>query len=317
MKVITSRENRIYRQTLKLLRKKSRDDTGTFLLEGVKPLRDALESGLMIEKIFACSGKSEKRGGSMDAMKDGVLPDADAPDWIPREKLILLDERLFADLSDTVHSQGIIAVARKPVLEAEDFLSTAAGPLLVLDRIRDPGNAGTMIRTAEAAGFGGILALKGTTDLYGPKTVRAAAGSLLRMPVLTSLTEDRATDLIRGSGRPLVVTALAGAEDCFHVDLPAFGALVIGNEGEGVSPGLLEAADLRVKIPMAGRMESLNAAVAAGILMYQIGRGRELSQTEGAAAPFEKDVDNAGKVTEYTGERQGAASGSENTCADG
>ena len=169
MKVITSRENNLYKQTAKLLRKKSRDETGQYLLEGTKPLRDALEMGLMIEKIFARQGK-EPEG------------------WIPEDKCVFLEPKLFDHLSDTVHSQGIIAVVRKPRQDRDSFLRRAAGPVLVLDRVQDPGNAGTMIRTAEAAGFGGVIALAGSADLYSPKVVRSAAGSLLRLPVLTDVT---------------------------------------------------------------------------------------------------------------------------------
>ena len=251
MKVITSRENKIYKQTLKLLRKKSRDETGLYLLEGTKPLRDALDLGIMIEKIFACMGK-------------------DLEDWVPQDKCIWLDEKLFADLSETVHSQGIIAVLRRPETDSDAFMKKAQGPLIVLDRLQDPGNAGTIIRTAEAAGCGGVITLTGSTDLYSPKVVRSAAGALLRMPVLTDLTEGALVSLLREHGRPLVVTALEHAEDCFEADLPKQAALVIGNEGSGVSQALLEAADLRVRIPMKGKIESLNAAVAAGILMYNI-----------------------------------------------
>ena len=251
MKVITSRENSIYKQTAKLLRKKSRDETGQFLLEGTKPLRDALEMGIMIEKIFACQGKEPE-------------------DWIPREKCVFLEDTLFASLCDTVHSQGVIAVARKPEAAEEDFRAEPAGPVVVLDQLRDPGNAGTIIRTAEAAGFHGIIAVRGSVDLYAPKVVRSAAGSLLRMPVLTDVSAQEAIALIRDSGRTLVVTALEKAEDCFEAELPRRAALVIGNEGRGVSPSFLEAADRRVRIPMQGEIESLNAAVAAGILMYQI-----------------------------------------------
>ncbi|MBQ9015291.1 MAG: RNA methyltransferase [Firmicutes bacterium] len=258
MKVITSRENNLYKQTAKLLRKKSRDETGQYLLEGTKPLRDALEMGLMIEKIFA---------------RQGVIPDA----GIPEEKLVFLDPKLFDHLSDTVHSQGIIAVVRRQAPDPEGFLEQAQGPVLVLDRVQDPGNAGTMIRTAEAAGFGGVIALSGSADLFSPKVVRSAAGSLLRLPVLTDVTARQLTAMARGSGRKLMVTALEDAEDCFRTDQPLDGMLVIGNEGSGVCEELIAAADVRLTIPMEGKIESLNAAVAAGILMYQINhrnRGR-------------------------------------------
>ena len=275
MKVITSKENSTYKQACKLLRKKSRDLLGQYLLEGMKPLRDALDTGLMIEKIFACEG-------------------TDLPDWIPREKTVFLEKSLFRALSDTVTSQGIIAVAKRPAMDADAFLAAAGaretqragacetpaagaregwpapGHIVVLDRLQDPGNAGTIIRTAEAAGFRGIISVSGSVDLYSPKVVRSAAGALLRMPVLTDVTEEEAIRLVHESGRQLVVTALEDAKGCFSVSDYGACALVIGNEGSGVSSGFLEAADLRLTIPMEGEIESLNAAVAAGILMYRI-----------------------------------------------
>ena len=275
MKVITSKENSTYKQACKLLRKKSRDLLGQYLLEGMKPLRDALDTGLMIEKIFACEG-------------------TDLPDWIPGEKTVFLEKSLFRALSDTVTSQGIIAVVKRPAMDADAFLAAAGaretqragacetpaagaregwpapGHIVVLDRLQDPGNAGTIIRTAEAAGFRGIISVSGSVDLYSPKVVRSAAGALLRMPVLTDVTEEEAIKLVHESGRQLVVTALEHAEDCFAASDYGACALVIGNEGSGVSSGFLEAADLRLTIPMEGEIESLNAAVAAGILMYRI-----------------------------------------------
>ena len=275
MKVITSKENSTYKQACKLLRKKSRDLLGQYLLEGMKPLRDALDTGLMIEKIFACEG-------------------TDLPDWIPGEKTVFLEKSLFRALSDTVTSQGIIAVVKRPAMDADAFLAAAGaretqragacetpaagaregwpapGHIAVLDRLQDPGNAGTIIRTAEAAGFHGIISVSGSVDLYSPKVVRSAAGALLRMPVLTDVTEEEAIRLVHESGRQLVVTALEDAKGCFSVSDYGACALVIGNEGSGVSSGFLEAADLRLTIPMEGEIESLNAAVAAGILMYRI-----------------------------------------------
>ena len=252
MKVISSRENNLYKQTAKLLRKKSREETGLFLLEGTKPIRDALETGLMIEKIFSCKGK-------------------ELPEWIPEDQCVILEEKLFSSLCDTVHSQGVIAVVRKPQIRAEDLMRRG-GCIAVLDRLQDPGNAGTIIRTAEAAGFDGIIAMRGSVDLFAPKTVRSAAGSLIRMPVVTDLEEEELIRLTADHNCRLVVSALEDAEDCFTVRMTAPLALVIGNEGSGVSPGLLKAADRRVRIPMAGEIESLNAAVAAGVLMYQIRR---------------------------------------------
>lgn len=227
---------------------------GAYLLEGVKPLMDALEMNIPLERIFIREGC-------------GI-------GMIPEERALGLDADLFDSMSDTETSQGVIAVVRQPDMGPGDFVKKAAkGNILVMDRLQDPGNVGTIIRTAEAAGYAGIIALKGTADVYSPKVVRSAAGSLFRMPVLTGLPEEDGVSMIREGGWKLVVTSVEGGESCFEVNEKATSALVIGNEGSGVSESLIKEADLRLMIPMEGRIESLNAAVAAGILMYQLKRG--------------------------------------------
>ena len=256
MIVITSVNNPVYRDALKLLRKKYRDRTGCYLLEGRKPLLDALETGLTIEKVFVCDGTDS-----------ALIPD------IPREKITGLSPKLFGELSDTDTSQGLIAVARRRMHSPQEFADLVKdGDVVVLDRLQDPGNAGTIVRTAEAAGFAGVICLKGSADLFSPKVVRSAAGSLLRVPVLAELAREEAVSLLRDMEKQIVVTAMKGAEDCFEAAFDRPCALVIGNEGAGVGEDLLREADRTVRIPMRGRIESLNASVAAGILMYQIGR---------------------------------------------
>ncbi len=254
MKVITSGDNATYKNAVKLLRKKYRDRENCYLLEGRKPLMDALETGLMIEKVFVC---------------DGIDPAIYAD--LPEELLIGLSAKLFTAISDTGHSQGLIAVIRRPVQSQEQFFAQTRGKnLVILDRLQDPGNAGTIIRTAEAAGFGGIIAVSGSADFYSPKVVRAAAGSLMRMPVLTDAGTDEVIRWMRDLGYQLTVTSLDQSQDFRTADYHVPAALVIGNEGAGVSQAFLNAADLNVHIPMQGKIESLNAAVAAGIVMYSI-----------------------------------------------
>lgn len=212
---------------------------------------DALETGAAIEKVFVCDGT-------------GIGFTGDVP-------VTGLTKELFAGLSDTRHSQGVIAIARQKTVGEEEFRRQAAGRnIVVLDRLQDPGNAGTIIRTAEAAGFAGILALKGTTDIYAPKVVRAAAGSLLRTPVMTGMSEEEAVQMLREGGWSLVAACADAEEDCFCIRLNKPAALMIGNEGCGISERLRKCADCHVRIPMEGGIESLNAAVAAGILMYAV-----------------------------------------------
>ncbi|MBQ8151543.1 MAG: RNA methyltransferase [Firmicutes bacterium] len=251
MKIIKSKDNARYKAALKLKSRKYRDETGLYLLEGIKPLKDALEYGTQPEAVFIEEGSGA-----------GMIPD-DRAFGITRE--------LFAQLSDTENSQGVISVFRQQPSGEERLaqILDGDGHILILDRIQDPGNMGTMIRTAEAAGYGGVVLLKGCTDVYSPKVVRSAAGSVMRVPIVSRADEDKLISLSGSTGRKLVVTALEGAMDYREARYPERSLLVIGNEGKGVSEGLMKAADVKIKIPMAGAIESLNAAVAAGILMYE------------------------------------------------
>ena len=253
MKTIKSRDNNIYKSALKLTKKKYRDETGLYLLEGVKPLEDGIATGVRVKTIFVCEGVRIN-------------------DAFPEELCVMLDEHLFKKLSDTGTSQGVIAVAEQRKFPFGEFASAVcreAGNVIVMDRLQDPGNIGTIIRTAEAAGYRGIIMISGSGDIYSPKVVRAAAGSLFRMPVIWAEDAREAADMVKRMNKKLAVTCLEGAVNCFDADLTENIALVIGNEGRGVSEKLLGFSDIRVKIPMEGSIESLNAAVAAGILMYQ------------------------------------------------
>lgn len=253
MKAIKSKDNPTYKSAVKLTKKKYRDRAGLYLLEGVKPLRDAFSMGINIRNVFLCEG-------------------TEIPKGIPDSLFTELSDKLFQNLSDTETSQGIIAVAEQNLYGAEDFkkrISMGNGNIVVMDRLQDPGNIGTIIRTAEAAGYMGIIMIAGSGDVYSPKVVRAAAGSLFRMPVMVAEDARHAAHIARAAGKQLVVTDLHAEADCFAADLTENIALAIGNEGQGVSEMLMSCCDLKIKIPMAGSIESLNAAVAAGILMYQ------------------------------------------------
>lgn len=258
MKTIRSKDNLIYKSAVKLQKKKFRDETGLYLIEGVKPLKDAFSMGINIENVF---------------IRDDVI----LPETIPEDLCIIIGKDMFSKLSDTGTSQGIIAVAEKQKYDRNGFIDEVCNQqkrgkssnIVILDRLQDPGNIGTIIRTAEAAGYKGIVLISGSGDVYSQKVVRAAAGSLFRMPVIYVDNHESAISLVKEMGKMLTVTCLEDAENCFDVDLNENIALVIGNEGRGVSEELIASSDIRVKIPMEGSIESLNAAVAAGILMYQ------------------------------------------------
>ena len=174
--------------------------------------------------------------------------------------------RDLADLADTVTPQGVLSMARIP---SADWTVASRGRILVLDAVQDPGNLGTLVRTAEALGLEAVVALRGTVDPWNPKAVRAAAGSAFRVPILAAEWEE-ANDRFRRED--VVVWAADGAGAPFRRGdvAPRRLALVLGNEARGVSAPVLRAASRSVSVPMAGRVESLNVAVAGAILLDRL-----------------------------------------------
>ncbi|MEA4921987.1 MAG: RNA methyltransferase, partial [Eubacteriaceae bacterium] len=183
-----------------------------------------------------------------------------------RANTVFMKGSLFDKIARTETSQGIAAITSKQ--ECWE-LPGDAGNLVVLDRLQDPGNIGTIIRTAEAAGYEGIITVRGTADVYSPKVVRAAAGAMLRMPFIHTADAEETMRLLEEMGKTIVATALDADTYYYDADLENNIALVIGNEGNGISEDFIRGSHLKIKIPMKGKTESLNAAVAAGILMYQ------------------------------------------------
>ena len=267
MKRIRSKDNQTYKEALRLLRKKYRDQTRLFLLEGPRPVMDALKSGAGLETVFIRESAAAETAAGKTAGTDAEELAALCSSAEGGPQCVLLADELFDKLSDTEHSQGVLAAACKPSGVAPKIGSQSK--VLILDRLQDPGNIGTIIRTAEAAGFTALIAIKGTGDIYAPKTVRAAAGSLLRVDVFEGYETEEAVSLCRRMGLRIIAGDLDGAADYTQADLTGGIAFAIGNEGRGVSDELKAAADLKVRIPMEGDIESLNAAVAAGVLMYE------------------------------------------------
>ena len=266
MKLITSGDNQLYKAVARLKQKKYRDQKGKYIIEGPNLLSEALRNQEKIDfviKSSACNSADWKQ----------ILQNSG-------EKLDILElsAELFRNLTDTEMPQGIIAVVSKRVYTEHDFFETdrPGSNLIILDRLQDPGNIGTILRTADAAGYMGAVLIKGTGDIYAPKVVRAAAGSLFRIPVLFTDSAQETLSILRRHKRTILCTTPNC--DRYYYDVPMNGniALIIGNEGNGASQELLCNSDINVKIPMNGNVESLNAAVSAGILMYESVRQRFL-----------------------------------------
>lgn len=239
-----------------LLRRKGREEHGLFLAEGPRVVADLLGSGVRTEALLLGPSASADPGSA-------ELARAAAAAGVAVEEVEAAE---LEALSDTVTPQGVLAVARIP---ERPWPPEERSRILVLDAVQDPGNVGTLIRTAEAVGAGAVVCLRGTADPWSPKVVRAAAGSSFRVAVASAAWEE-ARARIRAAGAAIWATDLAGAP-FFRGDVaPARLALVLGNEARGVSPEVLSEADRRISIPMAGRVESLNVAVAGAILMDRV-----------------------------------------------
>lgn len=263
-KCITSAENSALKRAVSLQQKKQRDKMNCYLLEGPNLIREALNHGGQLHEIF-CSDRLDTERQEYRQ----ILQQADKLS-VP---VYILPGSLFMKLSDTKTPQGIAAVARKENVDAGHFFNNPARQeckgILVLDRVQDPGNLGTLLRTADGAGFLGVVAVKGTGDCYSPKVVRSAAGALFRIPILITNGPEETVELLRQHEVRTVVSVLEGSCVYDKCDLSGNVALIIGNEGNGVCDTFLEKAQQRVHIPMREGVESLNAAVAAGILMYE------------------------------------------------
>ena len=250
MRKITSKDNKIEKLCEQLAQKKHRDKLALYLIEGENLVEEAVKNGAGIQTVLVREGYSGKLSGL-------------------EEEAFELDARLFDKLAQTETSQGIIAIVNKPQISREQFIGDAGGNFVVLDRLQDPGNIGTILRTADAAGYKLAVVMKGTADVFSPKVVRAATGSLFRMPVVFMDSEEELLEFTRAAGKKTVATCFDTDLYYYDVNLKENIALIIGNEGNGISETLIASSDVKIKIPMHGNIESLNASVAAGILMYE------------------------------------------------
>ncbi|MDO5474330.1 MAG: RNA methyltransferase [Phascolarctobacterium sp.] len=252
---VTGLQNPVVKAAAELKQKKYRTQNGLYLAEGLRTAEEAV-AYKAVETLFYVATDDERTVR--------LLEDAAAQNI----KLVCVSENVMKKIADTETPQGIIAVCKMRQPKLENLLASGK-MLLVLDRVGDPGNIGTMLRTADAAGIGGLVLLKGCADIYAPKTVRSSMGSLFHIPVLSGVSEQEFVSAAKKAGYDLLVTCLDGADNLYKADLSGRIAFVMGNEAGGVSESLLEKADKRVYIPMAGRAESLNVAMAAGIVMFE------------------------------------------------
>lgn len=241
-----------------LHRRKARERRGLALAEGVRLVEEMVATGTHCKgaAVAPSLAASPRGAGLRAAMTRANVPLVDVSD----------DE--LHDIAATDHPQGIVAVYQPKAWTLSQLTPDRLQPLVILDAVQDPGNVGTIARTALAFGASGIVALPGTADLTNPKAVRAAMGALFRLPHMHS-ADDAVFDALSGAGIAVWATVMDGESlDTLTVSGPV--ALIVGNEGAGIRPELLARATKRVTIPIRGEAESLNVAIAAGILMRRL-----------------------------------------------
>ena len=236
--------------------RRGREKHGLFLAEGVRVVEDLLASKVDLEFaiISTTLGDNERGGALIDALQNATQV---------RE----LDERALNDVAETETPQGVIAVARIPALTLIDIDVTVNDVVLVLDAIQDPGNLGTLIRSADAFGAAGVIALPGTTDYWSSKVIRSAVGAAFRIPLINA-TDDDAWQWLAQHQFTICGADMRG-EPAGSLEISGRVAVVVGNEGGGLRDETRARLTRLVSIPMRGNAESLNVAVAAGILLYE------------------------------------------------
>ena len=245
MTIITSKANSVVKNAKKLHQKKYRKSA--YLIEGWHLFEEAVQAGVTIEKIFA-----------LESYRDQL---ASFP------QTVWVSEDILLDLADSQTPQGIVAVVQKEEVEQADF---SQGKFLFLEDVQDPGNVGTIIRTADAAGFTGVIVSDKSADIYSLKTLRSMQGSHFHLPIYR-MSSQALLEKAKKDGIPVLATTLSKDSKDYR-DVPHFDqfVLVMGNEGQGISPLMAESADQLVHISMKGKAESLNVAVAAGILIFHL-----------------------------------------------
>ena len=253
MEVIKSKDNALVKEIKKLKSKKHRQKEEMFLVEGFRFVKEAILSSYKIQYIFI------SEDAILSFNKFGIEANLDKD-----TKVYLTSEKIIKELTSTKNPQGIVAVVKNN----KNLLTDRDGFYMLVDKVQDPGNLGTIIRTANAAGALGVIITEDTVDVYNEKTLRATMGSIFKIPII----EDKDFSYIKalkGKGFRIVATSLETEESFYSLNLKEKVILCVGNEGNGISKDIYDISDVVVKIPMPGDVESLNVAVASAVMMFE------------------------------------------------
>lgn len=255
MQVITSKDNELVKNIKKLKDKKYRDQEHKYVIEGIKLIEEAIAENAKIDIIVVCE----------DCVKNEEI-DSKLLYEVAKYNCIYVSQRVFETITDVKNPQGILAVIKKE--EADSSIDFSEDLIVILDKVQDPGNLGTILRTVDSIGIKQIIVTEGTGDIFNPKVVRSTMGAIFRVKVIEIDDINKTVNEIKKHKFKVISTSLKTEESIYDIKYEK-SAIVIGNEANGVSENLLNLSDKLVKIPMIGKTESLNASVATGIVLYE------------------------------------------------
>jgi RNA methyltransferase, TrmH family len=289
--IITSRDNKWLKRFRAALKGKGPEAEAEEVIgvEGPKLIEDAVRSGLAVEALLVSDAGEEQLEGILSAGRE-------SESGIPRSRILRTTDKLFAGVAGTETPQGVAALFRPPEWDFQDVLRGKASadgayqgeaPLVVvIAGVQDPGNVGTIARSAEAFGATGVIAARGTADPWSPKAMRASAGSALRVPLLRGMAIPVVLAQLKMAGvRIFAASAKPEPAENANANLQGPAAIFIGNEGAGLPPEVLKAADATISIPISGDVDSLNAGVAASVILFEAARQRRDTLSGRASEP--------------------------------
>ena len=255
MQIISSKDNSLIKHIKKLKEKKYRDEFNEFIIEGIKMLKEATNEKAKIKKIVF--NQSFMENNNVEEFLNTN---------ISQDNIICVPDTIFKIITEVGTPQGVLAIIEKN--EKIDINSLEDEVFMALDDLQDPGNFGTILRTADSANIKNILVSKGTVDCYSSKVVRSTMGAIFRCRVIECENLRKSLEILKNKGYNIIVTALDAKETIYDINYTK-SVIVIGNEANGVTKEVQDIATRKAIIPMLGKTESLNASVAAGIIIYE------------------------------------------------
>ena len=252
---IQSKDNKTIKHIISLQQRKYRQKFGEYTVEGIRAVTDIGKKDFLRSILIRESKRSE--------LEPLVQTDLNV------SSVYVVQDPIFDKIEHSVNGQGILGIAKKYVNDLHSFI-VEDGLYVALDGVQDPGNLGTIIRTAVAAGAKGILLLKGTVDPYNEKCVRSTMSALCNIPIFEDVTLSEFYDFIKDNTIKTYVTSLENAKPYHTISYPKRTMIILGNEGNGVSREIIEMCDQAITIPMYGDIESLNVSIAAALCMYKV-----------------------------------------------